>query len=109
MNPEDRLVLGCQSYALLLASILKYKGVPARLRYGHATYLIPGFHVSHVICEVWNRGEKRWMLVDPNLNMVDFNRNRFDVSNEAWLLLQKGEIDHHQYGLPGIISKQSTE
>jgi hypothetical protein len=100
-KPEDRLVLGCQNYALLLASILKYKGIPARVRYGHATYLTPDFHASHVICEVWNTSEKRWMLVDPYLNMVDFNRNKFDFSNEAWLVMQKGEIDPDQYGFPG--------
>ena len=100
-KPEDRLVLGCQNYALLLASILKYKGIPARVRYGHATYLIPDFHASHVICEVWNTSEKRWILVDPYLNMVDFNRNKFDFSNEAWLVMQKGEIDPDQYGFPG--------
>ena len=65
-KPEDRLVLGCRENAILLASILKYRGIPARVRYGHATYLIPGFHTSHVICEVWNENEKRWMLVDPS-------------------------------------------
>ena len=51
-KPEDRLVLTCREYALLLASILKYRGIPARARYGHATYIIPDFHTSHVICEV---------------------------------------------------------
>ncbi len=107
-KPEDRLVLGCQNYALLLASILKYKGIPARVRYGHATYLIPDFHTSHVICEVWNKSEKRWMLVDPNLNMVDFNRNKFDISNEAWLQMQKSDIDPNQYGFPGKYAGQSS-
>lgn len=100
-KPEDRLVLGCQNYALLLASILKYQGVPARLRYGHATYLIPDFHGSHVICEVWNLREKRWMLVDPIPIMIDFNKDKFDISNEAWLQMQKGEIDPMKFGFPG--------
>jgi formylglycine-generating enzyme required for sulfatase activity len=107
-KPEDRLVLGCQNYALLLASILKHQGVPTRVRYGHATYLIPDFHTSHVICEVWNKSEKRWMLVDPNLNMVDFNRNKFDISNEAWLQMQKSEIDPNQYGFPGKYAGQGS-
>ena len=57
-KPEDRLVLGCRHCAILLASILKYRGVPVRVRYGHATYLIPEFHTSHVICEVWNEDDK---------------------------------------------------
>ena len=100
-KPEDRLVLGCPQNAILLASILKYRGVPARVRTGHATYLIPGFHGSHTICEVWNANENRWMLVDPSTDKVDFSRDEFDFSNEAWLQMQKGEIDPNLYGLPG--------
>jgi hypothetical protein len=56
-KPKDRLVLGCREMQFLLASILKHRGIPARVRYGHAPYLIPGFHTSHTICEVWNEKE----------------------------------------------------
>ncbi len=101
---EDRLVLGCRDYAILLTSILKYRGIPARSRYGHASYIIPGFHGSHVVCEVWNKNDKRWMLVDPGTGMIDFSREKFDYSNDAWLQLQKGEIDPNQYGIPGKYS-----
>lgn len=45
-QPEDRLVLGCREYAILLASILKHRRIPARVRCGHATYLIPDFHAT---------------------------------------------------------------
>jgi formylglycine-generating enzyme required for sulfatase activity len=100
-KPENRLVLGCRDYSLLLASVLKYRGIPARLRTGHASYLIPRFHTSHVICEVWNEDDKRWMLVDPGLNMIDFGREKFDFSYDAWLKLQKREIDPTLYGSPG--------
>ena len=103
-KPEDRLVLGCRHNAILLASILKYRGIPARVRCGHVTYLIPDFHTSHTICEVWNEKEKRWMLVDPSTDKVDFNSEQFDFSNELWLKLQKGEIDPNHYGIPGRYS-----
>jgi hypothetical protein len=69
-KPENRLVLGCREYAIVLASVLKYRGIPARVRAGHAKYLDSTFHVSHAICEVWNETEKRWMLVDPGVNMI---------------------------------------
>ena len=101
-KPEDRLVLGCQQNAILLASILKYRGVPARVRAGHATYIAPGFHISHAICEVWNENEMRWMLVDPSLEKVDFSRNQFDLSNDAWIQMQNGEIDPDLYGIPRV-------
>lgn len=111
-----RLVLTCREYSILLASILKYNGIPARVRYGHATYLIPNFHTSHVICEVWNETEKRWMLVDPSTGMIDFGREKFDFSNEAWLKMQSGEIDPNLFGIPrrytgsvSIVAKVCTD
>ena len=100
-KPEDKLVLGCRDYAIVLASVLKYRGIPARVRYGHATYIAPGLHISHVICEVWNEKDKRWMLVDPGTGMIDFSREKFDFSNEAWLKLQRKEIDPNLFGIPG--------
>jgi hypothetical protein len=103
-KPEDRLVLGCRDYAVLVASILKWRGVPARVRSGHAPYLKPGFHLSHTICEVWNENDKRWMLVDPGTGMIDFDREKFDFSNDAWLQLQNGEIDPNLFGIPGRYS-----
>jgi len=103
-KPEDRLVLICRHNSILLVSILKSRGIPARVRYGHASYLIPDFHTSHAICEVWNGNEKRWMLVDPSMDMVDFSRDKFDLSNDAWNQLQKGEIDPKLYGIPGRYS-----
>jgi hypothetical protein len=115
-KPEDRLVLGCRHYAILLASVLKHRGIPARVRYGHATYLIPGFHASHVVCEVWNEYDKRWMLVDPGTGLIDFSREKFDFSHDAWLELQNGDIDPNMYGSPGkgagmisILSKISLD
>jgi hypothetical protein len=101
---EDRLVLGCRHNAILLASILKYRGIPARVRCGHVPYLIPGFNASHTICEVWNEMDNRWMLVDPSTDRIDFSQEEFDFSHELWLSMQKGEIDTDLYGLPGRYS-----
>jgi formylglycine-generating enzyme len=100
-KPQDRLVLGCRSYAILLASILKHRGIPARVRYGHASYLIPGFYVNHVICEVWNENDKHWMLVDVHGNMIDFEREKIAFGYDSWLKLHTGEIQPELYGVPG--------
>ncbi len=115
-KPKDRLILGCRENAILLASILKYRGIPARIRIGHAAYLMPGFHASHTLCEVWNEKDKRWMLVDPSTGMIDFSKEQFDFSNEVWLKMQKKEIDPNLYGLPGrytglvsIVGKMSPD
>jgi len=101
-KPEDRLMLICRDNALLMVSMLKYRGIPARVRYGFAPYLIPGFHANHVICEVWNEKENRWMLVDPSADKIDFAREEFDFSYDVWLKMQKKEIDPQLYGMPGM-------
>ena len=106
--PENRLVVICRGNAILLASILKYRGIPVRLRAGYATYIMPDFHISHAICEVWNKNENRWMLVDPSMDMVDFSRDKFDFSNDAWLQMQQKEIDPDLYGLPGKYSGKAS-
>jgi formylglycine-generating enzyme len=100
-KPENRLVLACRENAILLASILKYRGIPARVRGGYATYLIPDFHTNHAICEVWNEHDRRWMLVDPSTGMIDFSRDKFDFGNDAWLKMQNKEIDPNLFGMPG--------
>ena len=104
----DRLVLTCRENSILLTSILKYRGIPTRVRYGHATDLISNFHTSHVVCEVWNENGKRWMLVDPSTGMIDFSKEKFDFSNDAWIQMQNGEIDPNLFGIPrrytGLVS-----
>ncbi|MBN2011545.1 T9SS type A sorting domain-containing protein [candidate division KSB1 bacterium] len=98
---QDRLILGCRHNAILLASILKYRGIPTRVRSGHVTYLIPNFHASHTLCEVWNEHDNRWILVDPTTVMVDFSIEKFDYSYDTWLKMQNGELDLDLYGNPG--------
>jgi len=107
-KPENRLVVICRGNCILLASILKYRGIPARVRVGYATYLIPNFNTSHAICEVWNEKENRWMLVDPSMNMVDFNNSKFVFGNDAWQQLQKNKIDPERFGIPGKMTGKAS-
>jgi hypothetical protein len=97
--PEDRLVVSCRYHALLLAAILKYRGIPVRIRYGFASYLAPGRHIYHVICEVWNSEEKRWMLVDPDRNIVDFPRTKFAFAWEVWQQYRQDNLNPAFYGV----------
>jgi hypothetical protein len=99
-KPSDRLVVSCRYHAILLASILKHRGIPARVRYGFASYLYPQYHLYHVICEVWNNNEKRWMLVDPDRQMIDFPSQQFEFAGDAWIKYQQGKLDPNTYGVP---------
>lgn len=99
-KPADRLVVSCRYHAILLASILKHRGIPARVRYGFATYLYPKYHIYHVICEVWNGNEKRWILVDPDRQMIDISSQQFEFAGNVWIKNQQGKLDPNTYGVP---------
>jgi hypothetical protein len=98
-KPGNRLVLACVHHSLLLASILRHKGVPVRLRAGHATYIgnHSGLRVTHAICEVWDARRERWYLVDPDREKIDFKRHEFEFANETWCKLRSGDIDRKFY------------
>ena len=103
-KPVDRLLISCRYHSILLASILRYRNIPVRLRWGFAPYIAPGsgYSIHHAICEVWNEQEQRWMFVDPDRNMVDFHREKFELGGDIWLKYQQGEIDPRKYGGGGI-------
>jgi hypothetical protein len=100
-EPGQRLILSCRYHAILLASILKSRNIPVRVRYGFARYLHPGHHIYHVICEVWNDDEQRWMLVDPDRKMVDFSADQFEFAPDAWIQYRQGKLDTSTYGVQG--------
>jgi hypothetical protein len=100
-KPEERIILACGHFARMLASIMKYKGIPARVRVGFASYLSPAGenkHVDHWICEIWNQKENRWMLVDPDIQMIDFERNKFELANDTWINARCNKINPEKYG-----------
>jgi hypothetical protein len=83
----------------MLASILRSQGIPVRMRAGFARYLEEKSNVrfGHVICEVWDEDNQRWILVDPDRNMVDFSKKRFEFSQDAWTTLRKNKLDDVRY------------
>jgi hypothetical protein len=80
---EQRVVGCCRDASLLLCSMLRHQGIPARLRMGFARYIkiAAGFHVDHVVAEVWDSG--RWKLVDPEQtdDLIEHNGIKFDVQD----------------------------
>lgn len=111
-SPESRVVGNCRDYSLLLASILRYQGIPARVRSGVARYFFQnGFLEDHFICEMWNDGEKRWQQVDPQidqiqkdalgikLNMTDLPPNQFLNAGESYYELHSGKVEPDKIGV----------
>jgi len=100
-EPAERLILSCRSHALLLAAILKSRHIPVRVRYGFATYIVPGLHAYHVICEVWKDDRNRWVLVDPDRQVVDVPAEQFESAATAWMRYRQGGCNTSRYGVKG--------
>ncbi|MFC1997738.1 transglutaminase family protein [Chloroflexota bacterium] len=112
--PKKRLVSICRDFALMLTALLRQNGVPARVRYGFATYFFPPdveeVYADHVITEYWHAGDRRWMLVDPQLDELqyeaiqaafdpcDIPRELFLTGGAAWKRCQNGEVNPNRFG-----------
>jgi hypothetical protein len=95
----------------MLCSILREKGIPARTRCGFGAYFNPGKFEDHWVCEYWNAGQARWILVDAQLDAVqrsafkiDFNpldvpRDRFIIAGDAWQMCRAGRAEADRFGL----------
>jgi len=98
-EPEDRLLVACYHHGLLLASILRHQGKPVRLRAGFARYYEKQLNVrfSHVICEVWNENEGQWDILDPDRNMQNLSREKFEYPSEVWQNYIKNDLPRTKY------------
>jgi Transglutaminase-like superfamily len=106
-----RLPSVCRHFSLMLCSILRAQGVPARPRCGFGAYFTPGKFEDHWVCEYWNAGEKRWVLVDAQLdaiqrkalnitfNPLDVPHDRFIIAGDAWQMCRNGGADSNKFGL----------
>ncbi len=106
---EKRLVGCCRDITVLVVSILRHKGIPARARYGTATYFDVGYFDDHVILEYWNG--MRWVGVDSELSpeVIEHFNIRFDPLNVpdnqflrggmGWLMCRSGAADPDRFGL----------
>ena len=100
-----RLPSVCRHFSLMLCSILRYQGIPARPRCGFGAYFNPGRFEDHWVCEYWNVAQSRWILVDAQMdaiqrktfkldfNPVDVPRDRFIIAGDAWQMCRAGLAD----------------
>jgi len=109
--PEKRLLGNCRDYATLLCAFLRAQHIPARVRYGFATYFEPNFYTDHVICEYWNVSRQRWIWVDAQIdevlhqaykiriNTLDLPQDAFLLAGQAWQLYRSAAIDPDDFGI----------
>jgi hypothetical protein len=115
---EQQLVSICRDFALLLTALLRHKNIPARARYGFATYFNPldveNAYNDHVITEYWHQADQRWVLVDSQLDELqlgtihfeidpcDISRDIFLTGDVAWQRCLNGDTDPKNFGFPGM-------
>lgn len=103
---KARLVGCCRDFTVLFVAMARALGIPARARVGFATYFVAGFNLDHEVAEVWDADERRWRLVDaelddghvdPNdgtpIDPLDVPRDRFLLAGTAWQRCREGEAD----------------
>jgi hypothetical protein len=110
----QRLPSVCRHFSLMLCAMLRHQGIPARPRCGFGAYFTPGKFEDHWVCEYWNAGEKRWVLVDAQLDAIqrkalkiDFNpldvpRDRFIIAGDAWQMCRSGRAEANLFGLTHV-------
>ena len=109
---EKRAVGNCRTFSVLMVSMLRRQGVPARMRVGYATYTWgePKLE-NHFIVEYFNG--QRWVLLDAQMDQaqrefhkldfdtLDMPRSKFVFAGQAWQGLENGTIKPEQIGMGG--------
>lgn len=108
---EKKLLGNCRDHSLLLTSLLRHQGVPARARCGFGAYFMPDHFEDHWVTEYWNQEQSRWILVDAqldalqcdvlrvNFDTLDVPRDQFIVGGKAWQMCRSGEQNPDKFGI----------
>jgi hypothetical protein len=108
---ERRLVCNCRDISTLFVSILRLKGIPARARCGFGVYFLPEHYEDHWVVEYWNTSQKRWVMLDAQLddiqketlkiafNTLDMPAGQFITGGQAWQLVRRGQANPDDFGI----------
>jgi Transglutaminase-like superfamily len=110
-SPEGRLPGNCRQVTVLVTSMLRSRGTPARARCGFGNYFGTGANEDHWVCEYWHSEKHRWILADAQIDDVqrgwfpldfdvtDVPRDRFLIAADAWTQCRSGAADPAKFGL----------
>lgn len=115
---KNRLVVTCRFVSILVASILKSKGIPCRVRSGFASYFrsSKGKATDHWINQYWDKKENHWTMIDVDGSLEDYltfspydiPKGIFEFSAESWLNVRRGKVDpkhfHDTVGFEGLVT-----
>jgi hypothetical protein len=106
----ERVVGCCRDSTVLFLALARHKGIAARGRVGFASFCMPGWWLDHMVAEVWDEGERRWRLVDPQMGVsfkpkingipvdwLDMTEVEFLTGPQAWLAARAGQVDPERF------------
>jgi len=108
---EERFMGTCRDFATFLCAMLRSQGIPARSRCGFGAYFMPDYFEDHWICEYWNAHEKRWVMVDAQLDEfqreqihlrfdpLDVPDDQFIIAGKAWQMCRTDQADPDGFGI----------
>jgi len=95
----------------MLVAMLRQRGIAARARCGFGAYFMKDMFLDHWVAEYWNNEERRWVLVDAQIDPVqrkkfgidfdtlDVSRQKFLVAGDAWKLCRDGKANPQAFGV----------
>jgi hypothetical protein len=105
---ENKLIITCRFVAILMASILKTRGIPARVRAGYAPYIRPDKIEDHWITQYWHAPEERWITIDADTSLenrpfdpFDMPPDTFGFAANTWLAVREDRQDANAYTVHG--------
>jgi hypothetical protein len=108
---ENRVAGNCRHFTVFMVAMLRAQGTPARARCGFGGYFLDGHFEDHWVCEYWDAGQQRWILVDAQIDdrqrdmfpidfdVTDVPRDRFLIAGDAWARCRAGTADPDKFGL----------
>ena len=99
---KDKIVITCRYVAVLIASILKAKRIPCRVRSGFASYFrTDGKYVDHWIIEYYDKKQGKWIICDPDPKSgethINMNKKDFGWIAKMWLDVRSGKEDINKF------------
>lgn len=99
-RPRDKQFIGdCRHSALLLCSMLRHQGIPARVRQGFCQYISSNtdHYTHHVITEYWDG--QQWIIEDADIIRHNIPRDEFLFGAQVWQGYRAGTIDLDKFYL----------
>jgi hypothetical protein len=83
-RPVNKRVVGtCRDAALMMCSLFRHRGIPARIRVGFSPSQLSFLNMirDHSVCEYWDASEEKWIILEAELTQkhLEFHRSKTNV------------------------------